>query len=367
MPTPSRAQRGARPPRAARNVVAAGLCAAALVLAGCSDDPEQPVPTPTIEVTPAATANKVAPPEPALPLTWPLTGVEATDVATRPAVAVKIENSKDARPQTGLEQADVVWEEMVEGGITRYIAVYHSQVPEEVGPIRSVRPMDSNIIAPLGGLLVFSGGQPIFVSSVSEVGLQVVSHDAGASGFYRTSSRVAPHNVFGTPSTFLAQADAEHSAAPAPEFVFARDEAQASAAASGAPTNAISITMSAYSHPSWTWDAASGTFQRAEAGTAAVSSTGARFSAKNVVVMNVAMYDTGTVDPAGSPVPESEVIGSGTALVASGGRSVEATWSKTDASSPFVLTAADGSPVTLAPGQTWVELVPNTTGSFSTS
>lgn len=366
---PSRALRTAAAPRrrATWSAVTAGVCAASLLLAGCSGDDAAPVDTPTTEVTPAATADKVAAPEPALPPTWALTGVAATDIVARPALAVKIENSREARPQTGLEQADVVWEEMVEGGVTRYIAVYNSQVPETVGPIRSVRPMDANIIAPLKGLMVFSGGQPVFVRSVSDVGLQAVSHDAGAAGFYRSKDRRAPHNVYGTTATFLSQADAGHSAPPAPEFAFARAEAQASAAVAGAPTSTVSVTMSSYSQPSWTWDAASGTFQRSEAGTPAVSATGARLSAKNVVVMSVSLYNTGTVDPAGSPVPETEVVGSGAALVATGGRSMPVTWSKASPADPFVLTAADGTPVTLAPGNTWVELVPTTTGSFTTS
>ncbi|MEP7763517.1 DUF3048 domain-containing protein [Sanguibacter sp. 25GB23B1] len=370
MLTPSRAQRTphASRRRAAWSVVTAGVCATTLILAGCSgDDAEEPVPTPTTEVTPGATADKQAPPAPAVPPTWALTGVAATDIVARPALAVKIENSKEARPQTGLENADVVWEEMVEGGVTRYIAVYHSQVPETVGPIRSVRPMDSNIIAPLRGLMAFSGGQPGFVQSVSAVGLQVISHDGGASGFYRASGRRAPHNVYGTPATFLSQADTEHSAPPAPEFVFARDAAQATAVVAGAPTNAVSITMSRYSQPSWTWDGASGSFLRSEAGTPAVSADGVRLAATNVVVMSMSMYNTGTVDPAGSPVPETEVVGTGPALVATGGMSVAATWSKASPADPFVLTAADGTPVTLAPGGTWVELVPTTSGSFTTS
>ena len=370
MLTPSRAPSAAPAPRhrARWSVLTAGVCAASLLLAGCSgDEPKAPSDPVTTEVTPGATAAKVAPPAPAVPPTWALTGVAASDIVNRPALAVKIENSREARPQTGLEQADVVWEEMVEGGVTRYIAVYHSQVPETVGPIRSVRPMDSNIIAPLRGLMVFSGGQPVFVQSVSAVGLQVISHDAGASGFYRSKDRRAPHNVYGTPATFLSQANADHSASPAPEFVFARDETQATAAVVGAPTSTVAVTMSTYSKPSWTWDAASGTFQRSESGAPAVSAAGARLAAKNVVVMSVAMYNTGTVDPAGSPVPESEVVGSGAALVATGGKSIPATWSKASPGAPFVLTAADGTPVKLAPGQTWVELVPTTSGSFSTS
>lgn len=354
--------------RASWGALAATVVSTSLLLAGCSSDPEPAAPTtPTAEVTEDATADKSAAPEPVLPTTWALTGVPSAELVNRPALAIKIENSREARPQTGLEFSDVVWEEVVEGGITRYIAVYHSQVPETVGPIRSVRPMDSNIIAPLAGLMVFSGGQPPFVQSVRDVGLQVISHDAGSAGFYRTKDRKAPHNVFGTPATFLEQADATHRDSPKGEFLFAADPATATAAVAGTPTTAIAVVMSASSRPNWAWDAASGTFLRSEGTTPAVSSTGAQLAAKNVVVLKVSLFNTQYTDPAGTPVPETQVIGSGEAVVATGGKSVAATWTKPDAATPFSLTAADGTPITLAPGNTWVELVPTSNGSVTTS
>ena len=89
---------------------------------------------------------------------WPLTGVAVEAPPQRPALAVKVENSVAARPQSGLNAADVVWEEVVEGGITRFVAVYHSNLPPDIGPIRSVRPMDAAIAGPLHGLFAFSGG-----------------------------------------------------------------------------------------------------------------------------------------------------------------------------------------------------------------
>src|SRR5690625_2391460 len=127
-------------------VVAAGL----LALGACSSAEEPPAPSPTPTPTPEPTTVEPTP-EPTPEPTWPLTGMPADDEAEHPAVAVKVENTVMARPQTGLEYADIVWEEMVEGGITRFNAVYHSQQPEVVGPIRSLRPMDVGISLPLGG------------------------------------------------------------------------------------------------------------------------------------------------------------------------------------------------------------------------
>ena len=351
--------------RAPWGALAATVVSMSLLLAGCSSDEKEPVVTPTAEATTDATSDKSAAPEPIMPTTWPLTGVPSEEVANRPAVAIKIENSSSARPQTGLEYTDVVWEEVVEGGITRYIAVYHSQIPEAVGPIRSVRPMDANIIAPLKGLMVFSGGQPPFVQSVRDVGLQIM--DENSAGFYRTKERRAPHNLFGTPAVFLENADASHQDSPKGEFLFAPDAATATAAVSGTPTTSVSVVMSSSGRPNWAWDEASGTFLRSEGTTPAVTSTGAQLAAKNVVVLRVAMVNTQFTDPNGTAVPETKVIGSGEALIATGGKTITATWTKPDAATPFSLTAADGTPILLAPGNTWVELVPTGSGSVTTS
>src|SRR5699024_2428343 len=127
---------------------------------------------------------------------WPLTGMPG-EVEERAAVAVKVENSPQARPQTGLEDADIVWEELVEGGMTRFNAVFHSRLPDVVGPIRSVRPMDAGITAPFGGVLVISGGQPRFLAEVRGAGVQLVSDDDGDDGFFRSSERRSPHNLYG--------------------------------------------------------------------------------------------------------------------------------------------------------------------------
>jgi hypothetical protein len=316
-------------------------------------------------VTPAA-ADAVTTPPPPPPVYWPLTGLESGQVAAHPALAVKIENSVDARPQTGLDSADMVWEEVVEGGITRYVAVFHSTLPPEIGPIRSVRPMDPAIAAPLGGLLAFSGGQRPFVAAVADARLQVVSHDAGSPGFYRLRSRSAPHNVYADPAVLLAQADARHQAAPGPQFQFAAPGQVATAAAAGTPTNVVELKLSGVSRPTWTWSQAAGAWLRSEGAEPAVGADGIPLRATNVVVLRVSIdNDTGFSDPAGNPVPETRLVGWGEALLATGGRTVPVTWTKNAITSAVVLTGADGRPAQLAPGNTWVELVPTATGSVA--
>ena len=348
-------------------VVAAGAMS---LLAACSGGSPDDTSTPVPDVSKAAAIEpaKGAPPAPVVPPRWPLTGVGVTEVAARPALAVKIENSGDARPQTGLDQADNVWEEVVEGGISRFVAVFDSQVPAEVGPIRSVRPMDPAIVAPMHGLIAFSGGQPGFVNALKAAGVQTISQDAGAAGFYRKQGvGPAPHNVYGTPQTFWDQADADRTSPPPAQFVVAKEAAAATAIAGGTPAGTVTVKLSGYAKPTWSWDAGSGTYLRSEGNTPAIVRSGARIATTNIVTLSVQLVNSGTVDPAGNPVPETVLEGSGAGTLSSGGKSVTVTWTKGSVNEVLTLTTADGATATLAPGATWIELVPNGSGSVTMS
>jgi len=346
---------------AVRAGLVVALAAASVLLAGCGGEPAAPV---TETVGPDVSADKGAPPEPDVPVVWPLTGVETEEVADRPALAVKIENAPQARPQTGLEQADVVWEEVVEGGITRFVAVYHSQVPESVGPVRSVRPMDPAIVGPLHGILAYTGGQQPFIDAVGAAGVQSVVMDEGDDGFATTRARRAPHNVYGSPEEFWAQADDDRTAPPPAQLVFARGPGTGSATVSGAVATRLDVRLTFASRAVWEWNADEGRYVRSEGDTPAVSSDEVRLSATNVVLLSAPMEDTAFKDPAGVPVPETKLVGTGEGVVASGGKQVPVTWSKEAVESPLVLTGADGKPVELEPGVSWVELVPIGSGSW---
>lgn len=317
---------------------------------------------------PSATTTTPAPPPPPPPpplIPWPLTGVGVEAPPQRPALAVKVENSTAARPQSGLNAADMVWEEVVEGGITRFVAVYHSTLPPEIGPIRSVRPMDAAIAGPLQGLFAFSGGGPEFVRAIADTGMQVLSQDAGAAGFFRSPTRSAPHNVFGDPAAFLAQADAAHLTPPAAQFQFAPAGQPPTAVASGAPAALLQLKLSGVGRPTWTWSPPDGFWLRSEGTAPAMGADGARLVASNVVVLRVDVVNTPFRDPAGNPVPETRMVGTGEALVATGGSTVPASWTKASETAPVALTGPDGLPVLLTPGNTWVELVPKSTGSVT--
>jgi hypothetical protein len=337
-----------------------GLALSSLVACGSDEK------TPVAATTPATTSSTPAPPPPPPPpVLWPLTGLESGTVPPHPALAVKIENSLDARPQTGLGAADMVWEEVVEGGITRYVAVYHSVLPPEIGPVRSVRPMDPAIAGPLHGLFAFSGGQAPYVKAVADAGLQVLSSDNGNSGFHRVGSRSAPHNLYADPTALMAQADPQHQAAPTPQFDTAPTAGEATSVTAGTPAAALALTLSGSSHPNWTYSAPDGKWVRDENGTPAVEADGTPMRATNVVVLRVDVVTTDARDPAGNPVPETVLSGRGEALVATGGTSMPVTWVKDGVADRLVLLGPDGNPVRLAPGTTWVELVPNGGGAVT--
>src|SRR5690625_3928104 len=174
----------------------AGVLALALgAVAGCSSQPE-PAPTAWVTESPDTSVEKQPAPEPEDIPTWPLTG-EPYDGELGPVLSVKIENSPAARPQGGLERADIVWEQLVEGGMTRFVAMFHSDMPEVLGPIRSTRPMDAAIAGPAGGVFAFSGGVAAFRSKVAATGVVMVSDDAGSSGFFRNPNRRADHALSG--------------------------------------------------------------------------------------------------------------------------------------------------------------------------
>lgn len=342
---------------------AAGLAVAAtLLLAGCAqgDGPEPEATT----VAPTLDPQKAAAPEPVVPPTWPLTGVAGEPVA-RPALAVKVENTAAARPQSGLEQADVVWETIVEFDVSRFVAVFQSQVPAEIGPIRSVRPMDPDIVAPLNGLLTFSGGQQGILDLVAASPVQVISHDAGAAGLSRKSGRKAPHNVYGDPQALWAQADAQHQAAPAEQFAFARSPESATAVVAGTPATTLAFDLSSQSDPTWTWNGS--VWERSEGSTPAVAASGARLSATNVVSIVAEHPGTPFGAQNGAVVPTYTLVGSGEGTLATGGKTVAVRWQKDSRDAPMRLFTADGAPAELAPGNTWVELVPADGGTLTVS
>lgn len=316
-------------------------------VAGCSADaPPMPSPTPT----PSYTSSYVPPAPYDLA---PLTGeTVAAGALTTPSLAAKVDNHPDARPQIGLERTDIVFEELVEGGLTRYVAVWHSDVPDLIGPVRSIRPMDPDIISPLGGIVAYSGGQSRFVEMMRRAPVVNAIHGQPDTRdtFFRGDNAPAPHNVLVRAPQVIAQ-HAEL-APPVQQFAFAESIAAATATKEGAPTASIALRFGGQSTPSWTWDAAGQRWLRFMTGGAVdTDAQGAQLSAVNVVVLRVPVQVI-------QSIPTTQLIGRGEAWISTGGATVRATWSKSSMTAPIRLLDAEGVAVRLAPGNTWVELVP---------
>lgn len=310
-------------------------------------------PDPVVTRSPAATP----PVDPIPAVAFPLTGMDATQATAeqlvQPAISIKIPNDPGghSRPHKNLEYADLVVEEYVEAGIPRLIGVFQSDYPDEVGPVRSMREMDPNIVGSFGGPLVFSGANSYVINYAKGTGQKLIAQDLGSYGFFRTKDRPAPYNLHVTIADILEQS--EGLVAPGPQFSFAYPASLATAAATGTPTSHIALRLSRYGEPSWDWDEATGTWLRNEFSDPDVSVDGVRLSATNVIVMFVTINMS-------HDLPVSQMIVSNSpGFIATGGKYIPILWSKADRTSPYVITTTDGTPVTLAAGKTWIELIPN--------
>ncbi len=333
-------------------VFVAGAVALSFALAGCGASSEEALDVGESEVAGESTTDTGGDVTVDANL-WPLTGtaLDGGDPSA-PSLAAKIDNHPLARPQVGLDRADIVFEELVEGGITRYVAIWHSDVPAEIGPVRSVRPMDPEIVSPFGGILAYSGGQQRFIEAMLDAPVASAIHGQSDVDdfFYRSSNAVAPHNVI-VRATELISNFADRSA-PSPQFNYATSVADSTAALFGDDLSSIRVTFSSFSSPSWEWSADDGVFYRNQTnGAADLAISGDQIAADNVIVLEV---DIQVIQD----IPTTNLIDSGEGFVATGGKIHDIRWSKESAESPIELSDASGARVLLAPGQTWIELIP---------
>lgn len=282
---------------------------------------------------------------------WPLTGLSAQGNAPRhPVMVVKIDNTASSRPQIGLSKADLVTEELVEGGSTRLAVFYYSHVPPRVGPVRSMRASDIGIIKPAGAALVASGGAPPTVRRLRDAGIKVYSE--GAPGYSRDSGRPAPYNLFMALPTLARTL--RSSGRPGDYFTWG-DSGQLKR---GQRARGISATFSG-GHTT-TWAYRKGGYVNLNSNAA----TGDQFRPDTVLVLRVRVGDAGYRDPAGNPVPETKFTGTGKAMVFHGGQVVRATWAKRGFEAPVVLRTKSGE-LSLPPGKVWMELVPANGGNVT--
>jgi Protein of unknown function (DUF3048) N-terminal domain/Protein of unknown function (DUF3048) C-terminal domain len=326
--------------------------AVALTASACSGGPQKKAAADTTRPTPASTTTTV----PAA--VYPLTGLPATDATrlARPVLWVKIDNAPKARPQTGLGNADVVFEEMVEGGLTRFMAAFQSADADPIGPVRSVRPVDPDIVSPLGGLFAYSGGAPKFVALLHHAPIQDVGADADGGAYFRDRSRSAPDNQYSRTSV-LYQADRDQPAArPLFEFL-APGQQWPQAGVVPAPLHGVTLSLPR-ARIDWDWDPTTHLWLRSTDGQPHVTTDGGRLAFTNVLLQFVPYVASHDVDSGGNSVPYGQVIGEGTVWYMVDGQVVQGHWSKTAAGAATDYTDATGAPMKLVPGRTFVELAP---------
>jgi hypothetical protein len=266
---------------------------------------------------------------------------------------VKVENLPAARPQTGLSWADVIYEEPVEGGITRFIVVYQCEDASRIEPIRSGRLTDPLVLVqfdkPVFG---YAGGVPAVIKAVRAAGLTDANFNNAPQAYHRDSAWVAPHNLYSSTRELYAAAK-RTGGIPQPVFTYGAD-----APSTATPARSVHVPFSQYSDVVWTWSASKGAWLRAYGSEPATYSNGEQISTPNVVIQMVKVRLTGITDVRGVPSPEVVATGSGAAYVLRDGKVIRGTWSRPNLSDITVFKDAQGAVIPLAPGKAWVELVP---------
>lgn len=287
----------------------------------------------------------------------PLTGAPAPGgvVPQRPALAIKIDNYPEARPQSGLDDADIVYEEPVEGGITRYVAVFQCQSAALVGPIRSARAVDVQILDELSDpIFIHAGGIDPVIALLQQANLTDEDILDLPSITILNPDRVAPYSTY-TSTADGWGLDPSDIAPPAPLFTYGPVPAGA------APTSSVHIPFSGTSDETWTWSSSAGRWMLAYSGQPDILANGNQMSATNIVVQMVNVtYGPWVENSEGALEVQSQMTGSGQLYVLRNGEEISGTWERSSLSSPTTLLSTHGKVIPLAPGPTWVDIVPNT-------
>lgn len=277
----------------------------------------------------------------------PLTGLPVEDDVDldKPALVVKVDNHSRARPQTGLDQADIVFEMRAEG-VTRFAAVYHSQSPAPLGPVRSSRTSDFAILEGLDRpLYASSGGNDYVLAGLRNLNIQAVTN-ASRTEYFRDGSRPAPHNLYVNAEDLWALA--EDSEAPQPWFSYRHGERLVSTAE--AISGPVTITYKGNPVVTHTWDDEVQGWLRTQNGRPHTTVTGDQLAPENVVIM----VTTYTVSPADTSSPEVQSVGSGQLFVLTDGAVIQGTWSRLSPQEKPTLLDSSGQLISLTPGRTWV-------------
>ncbi len=290
----------------------------------------------------------------------PLTGAPSPKgkVPLRGAIAFKIDNYPDARPQTGMDKADIIFEEPVEGIITRYVAVYQCQGAAMVGPLRSARQIDIGILGQLGNPpLAHFGGIPPVIANIQASGIDDIELGNSSTDFWRTTTRHAPYNAYSSTAIVTALTP-KNTTPPQPIYTYS-----ATAPKNGLNVASANVDFGPYSNVTWRWNKATATWLRYYNATQPdMETNGVQNQATNVIVQTVNVtYGPWVENGLGALEVQAKLYNtSGPAAVFRDGKEYVGTWSRGAISSPTIYRTTSGQIIPMAPGRTWVELLPST-------
>jgi hypothetical protein len=342
--------------------VLVALILATAVLAGCSRGKDKDKDNAANGAGSTTSSTDTTVPEAKAPAV--LTGLDApVSKNARPLLIVKVDNDPAGRPQAGLAEADVVFEQMVEGGVTRFAALYQSTDAAAVGPVRSARSTDVNLATSFNRpLFAYSGANSVFRVLLRKAVFIDVGVDVRRAAYTPRPDRTAPSNLF-TSTEALFKDPPANGSVPTALWPF-RPAGQPSAVGTAATAVDVVFPGKAGNKVRWTWDAATSSWLRDQAGTPHVDADGKRLGAPNVVVQFVGYKDSTIRDRSGAAVPEAVLVGSGDAWIMTDGKLVKGKWEKPSITKPTVFTDGKGQPVPLTPGRTWIELTPPGSGTI---
>jgi Protein of unknown function (DUF3048) N-terminal domain/Protein of unknown function (DUF3048) C-terminal domain len=324
------------------------------LLAACSgDDSGEP------EATPRQSAT-------APPPTCPISGLdpESPRDLDRPAVAVKVENHSAAYPLSGLDKAEVVYEELVEGGITRFMAMYHCTDTKKAGPVRSARIVDPAIMKPITRILGDAGGNDIVLAALKKA--NIISIDENKAGkamrrVYRPGYS-SEHTLYASTSG-LRKIGQKTYDKPPPDDVFEFGDA----VDGGKKTRSVSMVFSGSTTVSYKWTG--GKWHRSDDGEPLTMESGVPIAVDNVIIeQHEVNFSKTIVDVAGNRSVEiADVTGTGKAVLFRDGEMFEGRWLRKTVESAVEYRTKSGEPMVLDPGTTWIELLPDSKGELKGS
>jgi hypothetical protein len=337
-------------------VGAAVALAALLILGACSGDDPAPIAGPSASPAPSPT------PDPKCPLTGQ-TPPPHLDLS-QPAIAVKVEDNPAAYPISGIEKADLVYEEQVEGGITRFMAIFDCGNTNKVGPVRSSRVVDPAVMTPTTRLLAAAGGNDPVRKSLKKGHIILIDEDGAGNAMRRVyrPGIASEHTLYGNTAK-LRKLGRKKYKKPPPADLFQFGDLPAG----GKKAKTVDLQFGSATTIEWKW--ADGRWKRSERGSPFILESGKQAAVDNLVIEEHVVNNSKTiVDVVGNPSIEIEdVTGSGKAIVFRDGRAFVGRWVRKSRKTRVTYETKGGKEMVFHPGQTWVELLPNNKGEIKGS